>query len=388
MCPETSLSKSDTSLKFKFDFTFLLDSVVNIECKRDYFQIDAFVDGVHDIRLDAGIPLFKKDGTLLFDSSSALISELIDPQLISNITTFWHLQTAFLKICIESTRGAQMLKSNACLLWLILDYATKFSLGTHEVNECLGHKRRVILKNFFDFVPRGAEKFLSKIVLLRGKSNELELIKRVIINTDILNELSHWNSVPIQALYLIERYPELSGARYLEEWCSRRLRRISDYLIGVPEIYKTTLDTIELGVAINIKNSRNIVKACNTINQLNVLHDKWTEVSIRTNNYYEPDIEFVEPGINETEEIKWVSSANALIDEGVQMEHCVATYIKKVIDGRSIIFSILFPERATAEIRKRNGSFELVELKLKRNQEASAQTFERVNSWLESYNKA
>ncbi|HYN54048.1 MAG TPA: PcfJ domain-containing protein, partial [Methylotenera sp.] len=237
-----------------------------------------------------------------------------------------------------------------------------------------------------DFVPRGAEKFLSKIVLLRGKSNELELIKRVIICADILDEVSHWDSVPIQALYIIERYPELSGAKYLEEWCSRRLRRMSDYLIGVPEIYKTTLDTIELGITINIKNSRKIVKACNTINQLNVLHDKWTEVFIRTNNYYDPDIEFVEPEINETEEIKWISSANDLIDEGIQMEHCVATYIKKVIGGHSIIFSILFPERATAEIRKRNGSFELVELKLKRNQEASAQTFERVNDWLRNYN--
>ncbi|HYN54174.1 MAG TPA: hypothetical protein VES38_05665, partial [Methylotenera sp.] len=111
MCPETSLSKSDNSLKFKFDFTSLLDSVVNIECKRDYFQINAFVDGIQDIRLDAGIPLFKKDATLLFDSNSAFASELIDSSLISDVAIFWHLQTSFLKICIESSRGAQMLKS-------------------------------------------------------------------------------------------------------------------------------------------------------------------------------------------------------------------------------------------------------------------------------------
>lgn len=386
MCPEISFIKSDNSFKFKFDFTSLLDSVVNLEYRKDSFKIDAFVDGIHSIRLDAGIPLFKKDGTLLFENNLALVSEMIDSSLISNIAIFWHLQTSFLKICIESSRGVQMLRSNACLLWLILDYATKLSLETHEIYECLGQKRKVILNSYFDTVPHGAEKFLSKIVVLRGRSNELELIKRVIIQKDIVGELSHWSSVPIQALYIIERYPELSGARYLEEWCSRQLRRMSDYLIGVPEIFKTTLDTIELGIKINIKNSRNIVKACNTVNQLNSLHDKWTRIFIGSNNYYDPDIKFVEPEINETEEIKWISSANALIDEGIQMEHCVATYIKKIIDGHSIIFSILFHERATAEIRRRNGAFELVELKLKGNQEANAQTFERVNDWLRAYN--
>lgn len=379
-----SIDRLDEDEIVAFTFTFIgqIDSVVYIEVDGSSFAIKILAYGDIEEVLDGGFPLYFKDGSSLLDNDLLSSDEVMSTYLVSKIRSFYYMQTAFIKVCMESHRAVQMLESNPCLLWLMLDFSIKNSLTAKHLHSWLGVKRKRIVREIVGTDVDGAEKFVSKIVPLTGEENELELIRRTVSVAEIVSAFNHWVYVPIQALYISERYPELLGADYLLEWCSKDGGRMSDYLIGSPSLDKLTGDAVRLGEELNIKNSKAIVKACKTVDQLKKLHDNWVISLNRSRRYYDPDIEFNRPKIMECEGVAWISSANGLIDEGKRMKHCVATYIRKVISGESIIFSVIYPERATLEIREKSGKFNMVEIKKENNLEVSRETRLYIENWL------
>ncbi|MFK4753679.1 PcfJ domain-containing protein [Oceanobacter antarcticus] len=387
MSPELKIFKTETSVTLRFDFTEAIDSVVSIEIKARSFEVQIQAYGVQEDALDAGFPLYSNDGTSFFSNNNLSNFENVYCPPTPKIFLFSYLQTAFIKVCTESSRGIQMLESNPCLLWLMLDYSIKYSLDRVQLHSWLGMKRKKIINKIVGMNFDGDEKFLTKIDPLTGESNELNLIMRMVTNPQIVSAYAHWSRIPIQVLYVAERYPALHGAQYLLDWCSSNYDRMSSYLPGSSALNKLTEDTIRVGKELNIKNSRSLVVACQTVDQLNKLHDSWVESLNNSRRYYDPDIEFDRPDIQQCEGVKWISSANSLVSEGVVMGHCIATYVDKARLGKSIIYSVFYPERATLEITNRNGVFNIVEIKKEKNKEVSEETVNYVRDWLNQENK-
>lgn len=385
-CPEISWKIAFRSISLIVNFSELLNSIVVLKIQENEFSIEITAYGNRENSYDSGFPIINKDGVLIFLENGIKLPKVINGKVLSIIGQFSYLQTAFLKICIESHRGIQMLESNPNLLWLILDYSIDQCFLTEDIYILLGKKRKKIIEVILGRTPLGSEKFISKILYLNGDKNELDLTKRALINDDVLHDYAHWENIPIQALYIGERYENLSGAGYLFDICQKPFSRVSEYLAGIPKLSKMTDDTIRMGISLNIKNSRKIVKSCSSYTQFLELHDKWIELLNKSQIYHDPDIKFDKPKIMECAGIVWISSANALIREGIEMEHCIATYVKKVENGDSIVFSVTKPERATLELRERNGEYELVEIKLKRNCEVSEETRLWVHEWLRKEN--
>lgn len=385
-CPKVEFFPESCSLSLSFDFREYLDVVVVLDFQVSAVNINILSNGVREDCLDAGLPIFNEDGTPIYFGKNFPTPKCFSYLYVSIISRFQYLQTALLKICAESVRGIQMLQSNPCLLWIVIDFANKNFFSVEQVHFLLGAKRKNILIDTVGSMPDGVEKFISKIVILTGEKSELDLIQRIILDKSMIEAYAHWSQIPIQALYISERYPVLCGAGYLLEWCSENKGRMSSYLSGITDLEKRVEDTISLGLALNIKSANKIVKACHTIMQLENLHDQWTETLNKSRKYYEPDIEFDRPIINEVEGVKWLSTANSLVDEGIEMNHCIATYVNKARRGLSIIFSVSVPERATVEIREGNGGYVLVELKRKNNLEVSEETKEKIQQWLRMEN--
>lgn len=64
------------------------------------------------------------------------------------------------------------------------------------------------------------------------------------------------------------------------------------------------------------------------------------------------------------------------------MSHCVASYTEKVLSGRSYIYRILKPERATLELKITDGHLEIGQISLHNNKAPSEETQIIVGRWL------
>ena len=86
---------------------------------------------------------------------------------------------------------------------------------------------------------------------------------------------------------------------------------------------------------------------------------------------------------------KVLTKARALLDEGEHMDHCVASYVESVNNGRCIIVQgRLNDERVTIEFRHDSASkcFYPEQIQLKHNMRPSQKTYEDVHTLLDSIN--
>lgn len=91
------------------------------------------------------------------------------------------------------------------------------------------------------------------------------------------------------------------------------------------------------------------------------------------------------PPLEGTQTIQPIISESALIQEGMEQNHCVASCAAAVRAGTIFVYRVMAPERATlAIIRGPAGQWVIREIKLRFNQEVSPSTLKHVNDWLEN----
>ncbi|MEM1442032.1 MAG: PcfJ domain-containing protein [Verrucomicrobiota bacterium] len=85
--------------------------------------------------------------------------------------------------------------------------------------------------------------------------------------------------------------------------------------------------------------------------------------------------------------IEPITSAEGLVNEGEEQGNCVASYAQRVRQGSTFIYRVLVPERATLSIVKTShfSEWEIGELETKYNTEASSETEENVQAWLDRH---
>jgi hypothetical protein len=82
--------------------------------------------------------------------------------------------------------------------------------------------------------------------------------------------------------------------------------------------------------------------------------------------------------------IELLNSAREIIEEGEEMQHCVASYVPSMTSGKAMIvlYRVLWPERATLRLGKTGERWLIGELRGYRNRQVSDETLEYVESWL------
>ena len=91
------------------------------------------------------------------------------------------------------------------------------------------------------------------------------------------------------------------------------------------------------------------------------------------------------PPLEGTPTIQPILSESELAQEGMEQNHCVASRLKPVREGKVFIYRVIAPERATvAIVRGPSGQWVIQEIRLRFNQEASPSTLKNVNDWLEN----
>jgi hypothetical protein len=285
-----------------------------------------------------------------------------------------------------SKEFSELFETAPVLAWLMTCFLDS-DFSAHILNYFSLCKRRNLLTKITNFeCDEKHVKFVSKVELVFGLEAEALLILKFIPNEEVINSYKHRLSIKSSELYLIDKYPFLISSNLLPKLVAKKRKNLGEFTIGIGNLLKTYQDTIELGLALDFKDSKSIVSACDSEAQLFQLHSQWIALVNKSNTYLNPDIHFDPFPYLNCSKFEYLSSINALIKEGQTMEHCVATYKDKALKKESFLFKVYSPERATLEVGFGGNEYFLKQLKLIRNKEASSETYEEVYNWLKTIN--
>lgn len=318
------------------------------------------------------------------------LRELANDKTIEQISKFKSHQISMLNLTISIKEFDELFQSAPVLAWLLLSHLRR----TNELKNALNLsilKRRKIL-SFITGVDCSSKhvKFINKIRIYQGNEFEEMLICHALQHEDIIDSFLHEQSVPIESLFLIYKYPILINSKILPSInkLPENEKYLSRLILGKRRITQNYVDTIEIGKMLGFKESKKIVACCSSVSALNMLHDQWTELLNNLNTTTQSNIRLPILNGTDSDNIQQIKTSHEVIKEGKSMNHCAASYIPRLIKQECYLFKVLYPERATLEIGLVGSKIFNRQLKLSNNREPSSDTQKYVKEWIEQVNKS
>jgi hypothetical protein len=296
-------------------------------------------------------------------------------------------QTRLLQWIATRPAAAELFSHTPTLLWLLLSKAHDADWPEPTVDHIVLRQRSEILGWLTGIDSPSAVKFINKIRLLNGDHREFTLILHSLASGQqpLWHEFSQWPAIPIHILSIRLSFPELVGTHLLKTLAQSDYGRLSDATAHVARKMSLWRDTSNIGALLQITDAGRALGQCSTFEALERLHDRWTR---RLNRHptlaCQSGYVFPPPPLLGTTAIQPIERADDLAEEGRLMQHCVATYARRVRDHRCYIYRMLEPERATIEIVLDRGEPLIGQFKLAGNREPGSAAWAAVYAWLES----
>ncbi|NLN92287.1 MAG: hypothetical protein GX130_03125 [Candidatus Hydrogenedens sp.] len=205
----------------------------------------------------------------------------------------------------------------------------------------------------------------------------------------------------LQLLYLRDALEEpgmMKRLGHLPALNGGMLRLLTDRRLAPHSSHHLLLNTLRMPMEIRHHATAYLLTDClamyellypeeNAFPQLNS-HEEvqgYHDVLMRELHHYQMDESspFPPPPLPGTDTIVPVCSAEELAEEGRIQNHCVATYLPRIVAQKNFyVYKVLAPERATLAIEKRRGLWKLKEVKLANNRSVSLETQRAVQSWI------
>jgi len=340
--------------------------------------------------VDCGIPLFNSH--VMGNDAVEHLLHMLTVNESNNFDKIIQYNDAQIEIynSINASKSLSELFSDCGnLAWGII-LNNYYGYNFHTVEYLARMKRRALFSVLAETPPK--EKIinlLKKTSMLHGRRYEFILLSRCLKDNDLIEAYKHKQSVTLQELYLAYYYRALSGTTLLSNICRDKKDFLREYRVGMLSLVKLVKDSIRIGENIGIKKSYDIVMGCDCREDVKSLHDKWSQRLRDTTKYLRDDVHFEEPSLMVSEGIEFINSINKLITEGKEMEHCLASYKIKALNGESYVYKVRthWNERVTVELGLSNGIYILKQAKGFRNAEPSNLALNYVHTWLETENK-
>ncbi len=260
-----------------------------------------------------------------------------------------------------------LLTSNPLLMTLVVHCAKQHKWTEAYVAQLLLEKRTNILTACGLRGQKSTLKTLSKLSLGTFSHQAYRVIQEILALPDS-HKLNHLHYIDIKLFWLLSQYPELVSSRllqsYQEGWSIKRFKMLY-------------ADTRRMAVQVK----RQTLTNCRTLDELEKIHDRYiVQINQRKKII---NVDYPTPPIAGCKHIIPITNSTDLFNEGCIQRHCVASYHRAVFEGKSYIYKILAPERATLEVRiQANGGYWVSQLKLSCNREPSEETIEMIYQWM------
>jgi len=293
-------------------------------------------------------------------------------------------QLRLLRILSVNPQSHQLAQTAPLVFWLLSECMTAQS-SSRELTEISSLKRRDILQQSVGNGSKSLIKFISKLRNISFELIDLQILHSL-FGSSVWSRLRHMPCMNWQVLKLFARHPawlEYKGLLNLINSVDE-----SKALSIVSQWRRLSNDVHRLSRVMDLPDPSQSIKRMQCIKELQHLHDTLTTRINRQKvmefeaRYQQP---FPNPPIPGSEDIQPIVSIAELLNEGVEMHHCVASYVGRILGGNSFIYRVLAPQRATLEVLMTpDDKCRIGQLKLACNGKPSAETSAWIWKWMES----
>jgi hypothetical protein len=303
---------------------------------------------------------------------------------------FTYLQVEMLTIATTYRAGAQLVKTNLSLLWVIAESVNRGKIDFKSLPELFRQKQHEILSRlFYQPIQKSQLKFLRKYYFTdQKKYTQLELYDLIRVMLSRKHRLfRHWTMLTPELIAQGRRY----GERYLR--CIRNnlvTRDIKDWRLLIAEYTQLWHDTEQQWIGNPDRQA--IVHTYTRIEQIETIHGLWNQ-----EDYLAEDLTLIYERSNDDEKfpelnfnqdicprLRRLDTPKALYEEGRIMRHCVASYKSAALREDCAIFAVELSDyqRLTLQISKEGQYWYLSQLRGKNNREPNEIEKQLVAEWI------
>jgi hypothetical protein len=279
------------------------------------------------------------------------------------------------------------------LFWLLAAAIAARRPAPSSAEELLRRKRTDILGWCVGRpVMPAALRFVERIVPEAHGQAEASVLVRAVRSHAVVRLFAHQAAVPVEALHLalahrsVRNLPAFLDLATRADGDMKCTRRESAELMELhQDISRMARDTDVPPEVVD-----RLLARCRTVEHVRALHDRWMERQAARDqrrawsecaSRYK-DVVFPEPPLADTDGIVFIRQPADLAREGWEMGHCVGSYIDECVKGRSFIYRVLAPARATLELQCWGGRPQLMQLRGPRNAAVGADVQAAVEAWM------
>jgi hypothetical protein len=312
----------------------------------------------------------------------------IPPEVRERVVEYIHLQQTLLRLCATFKGAYDLLMNNQLLLWLVADYAIANRLRFKQIGSLLRKKQVEILKRTTGVGEKSTIKLLRMLSPIKGDAGELQTLRSILENTEMLQHFRHCKTITIDQLARVTHYPHLACLPLVQHYAEKDETPCGRIDFEFTQLLKQCNDTLRLGTQLKISDVMFALKRCSTASDLTQLHDRWV-VKFNKENFNTDGTGTpfkYTPPIPSCESIVAISTAEALLTEGIVQNNCVGTYVPLVEEGKCFIYKTsISKERGTLCINIDNGKFSIGDFELSLGRDPSCRSWRAVRAWIDSH---
>ncbi len=315
--------------------------------------------------------------------------DALPAEVTTLLRQFSSLQCRLVHVIGQFPESLEMAKSAPILFWLASNMLGP-SPSRSDVRKLYTRRRVSILDSFFGNASRSHLKFLSKIQEFGYSQKDFELLRRILSDVEFLKKVRHYRQInwPVLKVFFQQRY-------VMDLGCAKDCLSTDSCRDAFRFLYKVCSDIRNIRMMCGLigrENPERQIFAMRSAFKIRELHNKIAREWNRKQG--SPIIssygENLPPSpLKETKDIEHICKIEDLLEEGLLMRHCVGDFVHQdeVLRGDVIIYRVHAPERATMEVHRLcDGTYQIKQVKLYRNQKASEKTLKLLLEWLDMQN--
>ncbi len=296
--------------------------------------------------------------------------------LLSITSHFGHYRLPLLQLASRYSEVSDLLRSTPALMIIWFDYCKDHQYSEAQLAEGVCQSQRDLLRSMRMLDRKSTIKMLRKVSLSRLNRHDCQRLRKVGRSEIILNKLFHVQHINEKYLSLVTRMPLFAGSRLL--WVLSQEINDPCQRSGISSLIEDCI-RMEGDVALD-----RLLKL-NSLEAVTRYHNRLVD---RFNRYYvgasvNGNVNFPDPPFDKYDSISPITTSKMLRDLGVDMRHCIGSYVDRVLDGEYYVYQMNLPEMVTIGFKRdRNGRFQLDEIKAYGNQAPSSAARKIVDDWV------
>ena len=332
--------------------------------------------------IDPGLVLISDEHFKQKQSAVSFFLKTIPKELYPRLTRYQYNQFTLLSYLSHYNELRDIFNHSPNMIWLAVTYSRIYNKNRVHVAKQLQQKREKVIAILLGYESKAVVRFINKIEIKEGNQQEYKLVLNSIIHPTQINTFKHWQTIPVQALGVIKKYPQVIGLKLLANYINEKDSLVKQLRL-FSEINQIITDIKQMANVMTMTFANNYFNQFKTISDLKSAHDRLVEKFNSQNTVLEKDNVFfpISP-LKDTEKIKQIISNYELAKEGQVMHHCVGGYVLKAQLGHSFFYQVLEPQRATLQLSVVNNQVNVQQFKLACNQEPSEESFIALRDWI------